>query len=377
MLNTKLHIISFDVPYPADYGGVIDVFHKIRLIHALGVQIHLHCFDYGRGRQAILENFCQTVSYYPRITGLKSFLSSKPYIVQSRRSKELVDKLLEDDSPILCEGIHSAAILLDARFAKRKIGIRPTNIEHDYYRLLASREKNFLHRMYYLSEAYKLKRFDKIHNLASAIFPVSDADDGYFKMNFPQIPSRRIFPFNGMDRLEIEPGKGKYAFFHGNLSVAENEEIANYLMNDISGKIAMPLIIAGKNPSSELRQKAEKMNVRLIANPTDAEMDSLVAEAHVQLMITFQPTGFKHKLLLSVFRGRHIVANKAMLSGSGMESLVHVAESSNEIIDKVNSLAQRPFSQEDIKFRSKNLLHDHLNNHKAEQFLRWISGEEK
>lgn len=373
MLNKKLHIISFDVPYPADYGGVIDVFHKVRLLHSLGIQIHLHCFDYGRGSQTILEKFCHSVNYYPRKTGLAAFLSFKPYIVQSRRSKELVDKLLMDDAPILCEGIHSAALLLDSRFANRRIGIRPTNVEHDYYRLLASHEKKFLHKLYYLSEAIKLKRFDIIHNRASVIFPVSDSDYQYFKSNFPHVPSIRIFPFNGMDNLEIEPGMGSYAFFHGNLSVAENVEIANYLLENISAKITLPLIIAGKNPSIELRQKAEKTGVRLFANPSDAEMDKLVAEAQVQLMITFQPTGFKHKLLLSVFRGRHIVANNAMLSGSGMASLVHIAESTDEIIEQVNQLAQRPFSKEDSDFRSKNLLQDHLNYHKAELFLQWIS----
>ncbi|MBN2745262.1 MAG: hypothetical protein JXR34_00915, partial [Bacteroidales bacterium] len=217
------------------------------------------------------------------------------------------------------------------------------------------------------------KRFDIIHNRASVIFPVSDSDYQYFKSNFPHVPSIRIFPFNGMDNLEIEPGMGSYAFFHGNLSVAENVEIANYLLENISAKITLPLIIAGKNPSIELRQKAEKTGVRLFANPSDAEMDKLVAEAQVQLMITFQPTGFKHKLLLSVFRGRHIVANNAMLSGSGMASLVHIAESTDEIIEQVNQLAQRPFSKEDSDFRSKNLLQDHLNYHKAELFLQWIS----
>ena len=29
-LNNKLHIVCFDVPFPATYGGVMDVFYKIR-----------------------------------------------------------------------------------------------------------------------------------------------------------------------------------------------------------------------------------------------------------------------------------------------------------------------------------------------------------
>ena len=46
--NKKLHLISFDVPFPANYGGVIDVFYKINSLHKIGIQVILHCFQYGR-----------------------------------------------------------------------------------------------------------------------------------------------------------------------------------------------------------------------------------------------------------------------------------------------------------------------------------------
>ena len=43
-----LHIVSFDVPWPANYGGVIDVFYKVKALSAKGIRIHLHAFEYGR-----------------------------------------------------------------------------------------------------------------------------------------------------------------------------------------------------------------------------------------------------------------------------------------------------------------------------------------
>ena len=39
-MEKHLHIISFDVPYPANYGGVIDVFYKLKALHAEGIKIH-------------------------------------------------------------------------------------------------------------------------------------------------------------------------------------------------------------------------------------------------------------------------------------------------------------------------------------------------
>ena len=51
MKEQELHIVSFDVPFPPNYGGAVDVFYKIRALHKLGVKIHLHCFEYVRGKQ--------------------------------------------------------------------------------------------------------------------------------------------------------------------------------------------------------------------------------------------------------------------------------------------------------------------------------------
>ena len=66
-MNSKhLHIISFDVPYPTNYGGVIDVYYKMKALHQQGIKIHLHCFEYGRAEAKILEDICEKVYYYKR-----------------------------------------------------------------------------------------------------------------------------------------------------------------------------------------------------------------------------------------------------------------------------------------------------------------------
>ncbi|HAK10648.1 MAG TPA: mannosyltransferase, partial [Chitinophagaceae bacterium] len=47
-MEKHLHIIALNVPFPVDYGGVVDLFWKLPSLQAQGVNIHLHCFDYGR-----------------------------------------------------------------------------------------------------------------------------------------------------------------------------------------------------------------------------------------------------------------------------------------------------------------------------------------
>src|ERR1700759_4192489 len=102
-----LHIVSFNVPYPPDYGGVIDVYYKIKALHDLGIKIHLHCFHYGREQSVELEEICHSVQYYERKKFYKALYSSVPYIVGSRQSGELLDNLSSDEHPVLFEGLHT------------------------------------------------------------------------------------------------------------------------------------------------------------------------------------------------------------------------------------------------------------------------------
>jgi hypothetical protein len=136
-VDKHLHIISLTVPYPVDYGGVVDLFYKLPALQAQGVKIHLHCFDYGRGKQPELEKYCASVQYYERNQGHKAISNTVPYIVSSRKNEQLLYELLKDDHPILMEGVHCTYPLLDARFAKRKCYVRLHNVEYQYYREIA------------------------------------------------------------------------------------------------------------------------------------------------------------------------------------------------------------------------------------------------
>ena len=42
-MNT-LHVIALNIPYPPNYGGVIDIYYKLLALHRLGVRLILHCY---------------------------------------------------------------------------------------------------------------------------------------------------------------------------------------------------------------------------------------------------------------------------------------------------------------------------------------------
>lgn len=143
-MDKYLNIVSFNIPYPANYGGVIDVYYKLEALRACGVKLILHCFEYERPHAPELESICDKVFYYKRRTGVIANLTWLPYNVYSRKDHRLIENLLQNDYPILFEGLHSCYYMDDPRLRNRMKIFRECNIEHDYYRHLAKSGKGLV-----------------------------------------------------------------------------------------------------------------------------------------------------------------------------------------------------------------------------------------
>ena len=137
MKDKHIHIVSLDVPYPPNYGGVIDLFYKLPALYEQGIKIHLHCFEYGRGEQPELNKYCESVRYYQRAEGHKGFSFSIPYIVASRNNTLLWDRLQQDHFPVLLEGIHCTYGLHAGLLINRRVVLRLHNVENEYYKQLS------------------------------------------------------------------------------------------------------------------------------------------------------------------------------------------------------------------------------------------------
>lgn len=362
MTENHLHIISFDVPYPANYGGVIDVFYRLKVLIEAGIKVHLHCFEYGRGEKEILKR-CFDVKYYKRDTSFAKQLSLLPFIVNSRKSEALVKELLKDDYPILCEGLHTTAVLLDKRLENRKIYVRAHNVEHDYYKGLGDAERFGLKKLFYLVEAWKLRRYEPVLNKAAGIFAISQKDADYFTKRYHKVT---LVPgFNAADSVCSETGRGEFVLYHGNLSVRENEDAAKWLIENVFSELDLHCIVSGLNPSEKLQKIAEKYsNVTLVANPDDAEMIDLLRQAQVNILVTNQPTGLKLKLLNALYNGRFCLVNSDMVKGTSLDKLCIVADKSEQMIAEIKRLMEEDFTEDDVDERDAQMrrLYDNESN---------------
>lgn len=370
MNESHLHIITFDVPYPANYGGVIDVFYRVKALSEAGIKVHLHCFEYGRGQQEVL-NRCHEVKYYKRDTSFAKQLSLTPFIVHSRKSEELVNDLLQDDYPILCEGLHTTAILTDKRLKNRKIYVRAHNVEHDYYHALGKSERWCWKKMFYYAESWKLKHYEPVLRKATDIFPISQHDTDYFSKKYGK--ATLVPGFNASDSVCAERGRGEYVLYHGNLSVKENETAAKWLIENVFSELDLSCIIAGLNPSERLMKLVEKhANVTLVANPDDAEMIDLLRQAQVNILVTNQPTGLKLKLLNALYNGRFCLVNEDMVKGTSLESLCIVANEPKQMIAEIKCLMEEDFTEEDAEERDAKMKQLYDNDSNAHKIIKAI-----
>jgi hypothetical protein len=356
--------VCLDIPYPPDYGGVFDLFYKIKTLHELGVKIHLHCFEYGRGEQPELNTYCHEVHYYRREKLTGGIPLRLPYIVSSRIQPLLIQAILKDAYPVLLEGIHCTYYLYHGDLNHRNVLVRLHNVEFEYYHRLAVSTRNFYKKIYFSLESRLLRKYEGIIARKGKLIAVNKKDQVTYQTILSAKNAGFLPVFLPFTEVTSRPGMGDYCLYHGNLSVAENERAVEWLMEQVFDSLDIPFIVAGKDPSPSLRKTVGKnKNARIIENPSRDRMEELIKNAQLHVLPSFNSTGIKIKLLHALFTGRFVITNAATTDGTGLESLCAMAEKPADYRKKILELSTTSFSAAEINKRQE-LLGSQYNNEK-------------
>lgn len=372
-MDKHLHIVTHDVPWPADYGGVFDLFYKIKCLYEEGVIIHLHCF-YNPGKRnpaPILQEYCFSVNYYKR-TGIRLGKLLCPYIVQSRSSKELLKELNKDEHPILFEGIHTTYWLFQHKFPNRNVWVRLHNDEAIYYKKLAEQEHTLFRKAYYQIEARLLQRYQKRMAGLAKFITVSEDDRSNFIQRYGYKNIVHLPVFIPWQEVKSTPGIGNFCLYHGNLSVNENSQAAIWLLKNVFNDLNIPFVIAGKNPPTDLIIAAhEKQHTCIVENPSEFELDDLIRKAQVNILPSLNTTGVKLKLIHALFQGRHCIVNENALSGMGLDWREEMPETAAEFKNLISRLYQTAFTEND-KMQRETSLRLFNNKKNVKDLISWI-----
>jgi glycosyltransferase involved in cell wall biosynthesis len=205
---------------------------------------------------------------------------------------------------------------------------------------------------------------------------VSREDADYLKEHFSDKKVNYLPSFHANNTVESLTGSGDYALYNGNIEVPENAHAVQWLISEVFAGTDIKLKVAGMSPPDHIRKLAAgHTNVEIIANPDDDEMFSLIKNAHVNILVTFQATGLKLKLLNTLYQGRFCLVNDKMLNGTGLGELCETGNTPAELKQKLQELFKIEFEKKDIDLRDKILNRNFSNDHNAEKLISLVFGD--
>lgn len=345
MTVNKIQIVAFNNPYPANFGGAIDMYHKIKALHQLGVKIYLHVFYDQRQDFSGLKNLTEEVFTYKQNRSLVNHFSIIPFSVKSRTNKRLVQRLKSINAPILFESLRTCAPLVENDF-NQNVAVRCHNIEHHYSYGLSKSESRLAYKLAHFIESKKQEKFEYILSKADVLFSLSVFEQNYFSEKYNQ-KAKFIPVFHGFKEVKSRKGFGKYALYHGDLSIVDNLKSALFLI-DVFSELNTPLIIASSTKSKKINSKIEKCsNIKfeqVFANP---QLQELIKNAHINTLFSFQRSGTKLKVFNALFNGRHCIVNTNIADDESVLSCCEIAEDMESYKNKVLVLMKKEFKVTD------------------------------
>jgi hypothetical protein len=259
----------------------------------------------------------------------------------------------------LFEGHHTTYYLENENIQKRLTFVRLHNIEHEYYGGL-KKQTGFLKQLFFQLEEQKLKKYQSILKLATYLLAIKQEDAN--KMadfhSHVKVLAASIPDIDG-SFTKVK----RYALFHGNLSVPENNKAAMWIIHTLKSvlDISFPLIIAGKNPGKQLVHICKKEGIQLVSNPSEKQLKQLIQEAQTHVLYTAVSSGIKLKLLACLHSSGHLLANKEMVEGTAVAEFCVVADDPKDFKMHFIGLKNTVLTEEDFSNRSKFIL-QHFNN---------------
>lgn len=368
MPEKKIHIISFDNPFPPNYGGVIDVFYKIKALHAIGFKIYLHCFYQDRNQiSPELKALTETIFLYKKNRNPLFLISKIPLPVISRFHKSLIENIAKVEAPVFFEGLQTTRLLQKTQLTNPKF-LRLHNIESDFYAGMSRNQTNYFWKIIYYFEAQKFKKYQKIISNFDHVFTLSKYETQLVQS---QTHATTYIPvFHGNQPQVLSP-KGKYALYHGDLRLADNLKAARFLIEVFKKIPDYKLLIASSNGKKRIEPQLKKIpNIEFVELQSENQLKTLFADAHINVMLSFQRSGTKLKVVNSLFNGRFCLVNKNMIDDKDVLDLCVLAETQQEFINQIKILKSQEYHENEKRFNVLSaVLNDVENAKKIEKII--------
>lgn len=258
----------------------------------------------------------------------------------------MVLNLKKINAPILFDGLHTTFPLIYENFKHRKKVVRAHNIEHLFYDGQSKSEKRIDKKVFFKTEAIKLKPYEDILHKVDYILTISPFEQQYFSTKFHK-KSIYIPVFHQNNAIKKLSGKGDFALYNGDLRVSDNVTSTLFLIS-IFKEIDYPLVLASSfNNDLIFNETLKYKNIEFVLIKDGNHINNLIEKAQINVLPTFQKTGIKLKLINTLFNGRFCVVTNEMVEDTGLEELCEIGKTKEEFAEKILSLIDKNF---DTKF---------------------------
>lgn len=370
----QLHIISFNYPYPPSYGGIIDVYYKIKALSDLGVKIHLHCFvdSIPETIDPQITACTENVFFYQKKKNPLLYFSGKPFAAVIRNSEALIRNLEATSAPILFEGLQTTSVIEYLKDYKQPLYLRYHNNESEYYKGLSLSEKNIFKKIIYNIESSKYTGYQKqLLKKFRTIFCLSEKE--YKEVKFYSKNAQLIHIFHGNTFVKQLDKKGDYFLFHGDLTTADNKKALNETIDLFKTLPQYKLIVASDRASEDIKKKISAIeNISLTPIQTTENLHRLLEGAHANILLSYQNSGTKVKLFNTLYNSRFVIINENITDDPVLLSLCLYGSDRSQIRQQIIAAAEKDYDASES--RKKSLEEVHSDRIKAEEMIKTIFG---
>lgn len=343
MKDTTLNIVSFDNPYPPNYGGVIDVFYKVKALHDIGYSIHLHCFAKEIPQEyEELKAISAQVYFYPIKELPFYFFSKLPFSVISRSDSKLAENLAKIKAPILFEGLKTTCLINDSRLKNHKKILRLQNIEEDYFDGISKSEQSILRKILFKMEAYKYRKYKEVFSSVDEVITLSKFENSTTEKY--HINSTYVPVFHGNDKVLPLEGFGEYSIYHGDLNTSDNKKCVEFLV-EVFKKLPNRklVIVSGSNEEFVKRLIGTSKNIEFVLLRDFEHLKELLQKSHISISWSFQKSGTKLKSINSLFNTRFCIINENIIDDETVSDLCILVKTEEELINQIEQLSGQAF----------------------------------
>jgi glycosyltransferase involved in cell wall biosynthesis len=364
-------VVCSDFPFPANHGGRVDTWGRIKVLAELGWRVHLLVcgkqMPSAEDMKAVYD-YVEEIKLCDRRSKLVDLLHILPMQAQSRKELRYV-KLAADYDYVLLEGDYVYPVLDNPGIKHDQAILRVHNDEAVYFKALARSTKNRLHKMYYHMEGKKFARLQRkmLKKVDKYLF-ISNKEFESFQQQNPSARSLFLPPPVTNDTFSESTFHSKQVVFIGSLFMPNNREAIQWYLEHIHPLMLKEpnyeFIVAGNSRNQSLSWLESYDLTRVIIHDTPKSLDDIYRNGYLFVNPMQNGAGVKLKTIEAIQYGLPVISTTIGYEGTGLIHQKHilVADRPEEFHQSIKQLFDDPEQAKTLLVASQHFIRTHYNH---------------